>query len=154
VNNAGKHRIEPVDEFNLIDAAEVHAASWRESHREICSPEFVAAHTAQRQAGYLQVEIDRGKRMFLLTDGAPVGIVSVFEDWIENLYVHPNHWRKGYGTLLLSFAESKCKAPRLRVLSSNKQAIRFYVNHGYQYSGREMILSETLKELEMRKALL
>jgi len=144
-------RIEPVDASNLLDAAEVHAASWRASHKNICSPEFVAAHTVQRQAVYLQGEMDRGKQLFLLTDQVPVGVVSVDRDVIENLYVHPAHWRKGYGTKLLRFAETKCKTPRLWVLNTNEQARRFYEARGYALTGRETILSETLKELEMGK---
>ena len=144
-------RIEPVDASNLLDAAEVHAASWRASHKNICSPAFVAAHTVQRQAAYLQGEMDRGKQLFLLTDDGPVGVVSVWEDLIENLYVHPAHWKKGYGTKLLCFAETKCKTPCLWVLNTNEQARRFYEARGYALTGRETILSETLKELEMGK---
>ena len=143
--------IEPVDASNLLDDAEVHAASWRESHKNICSSEFVAAHTVQRQAVYLQGEMDRGKQLFLLTDQVTVGVVSVDQDLIENLYVHPAHWRKGYGTALLCFAETKCKTPRLWVLNTNEQARRFYEARGYALTGRETILSETLKELEMGK---
>ena len=143
--------IEPVDDANLMAAAEVHGASWRKSHTEICSAEFVAAHTTQRQANYLQTELNRGKRLFLLTDGIPMGVVSVFEDCIENLYVHPDHWGRGYGTALLQFAESQCKTPRLWVLNTNKQARRFYENRGYRVTGREKVLSETLRELEMGK---
>lgn len=134
---------------DLSDAAEVHAASWRESHRDICSPEFVAAHTAQRQAAYLQGEMDRGKRLFLLRDQVPIGVVSVDQDVIENLYIHPAHWGKGYGTQLLRFAETKCKTPRLWVLNTNEQARRFYEKRGYVPTGREKVLSQTLKELEM-----
>jgi len=144
-------RIEPVDASNLLDAAEVHAASWRASHKNICSSEFVAAHTVQRQAAYLQGEMDRGRQLFLLTDQVPVGVVSVDQDVIGNLYIYPAHWRKGYGTELLRFAETKCKTPRLWVLNTNEQARRFYEARGYALTGREKVLSQTLKELEMGK---
>ena len=40
--------IERINKRTLLLAAEIHAASWRESHRDICSPEFVALHTAER----------------------------------------------------------------------------------------------------------
>ena len=66
-----------VDSHNLIQAAEIHAISWRESHKEFCSAEFVAAHTTQRQISFLQEELDSGKKIYLLTDHKPVGIVSV-----------------------------------------------------------------------------
>lgn len=141
----------PINATNLWCAAEIHAISWRESHKNICSEEFVAAHTSGRQATYLQGELDKGKHLFLLIAHEPVGLVSVNGSLIENLYVHPSHWGKGYGTALLNFAEKHCKTPHLWVLSSNQRARRFYENRGYQWSGREKILSKTLRELEMVK---
>lgn len=42
--------ITKVTEENLMQAAAVHAKAWRASHAFFCSPEFVSAHTAQRQA--------------------------------------------------------------------------------------------------------
>ena len=143
--------IVPVNASNLMDAAEVHAAAWRESHREICSAEFVAGHTAERQAAYLQAELDRGKHLFLLVKGDPVVVVSVWEDLIENLYVHPDHQRSGYGTTLLEFAAEQCKTPCLWVLNTNEQARRFYERRGFSLTGKEKVLSETLKELEMKR---
>ena len=34
--------IEPVTQSNIMEAAMVHAKSWKESHREICSADFIA----------------------------------------------------------------------------------------------------------------
>ena len=48
--------IVPVDERNIAAAGAVHAASWQESH-SFCTPEFVAAHTAETQAEYLRREM-------------------------------------------------------------------------------------------------
>lgn len=53
----------PVTEENLLQAAAVHTESWRDSHRSFCSPEFVAAHTPQRQAAYLRGELMQGKQL-------------------------------------------------------------------------------------------
>lgn len=89
--------IVPVTEENLMDAARVHAAAWRDSHREICAPEFVAAHTARRQADYLRRERAAGKELWLLLSPGPVGIVSTWGDLIENLYVLLSTHRVGRG---------------------------------------------------------
>ena len=144
-------KIIPVDAANLSAAAEVHAASWRESHKDICSPSFVAAHTAQRQKDYLQKELERGKQLFLLVDEGPVGVVSVWENLIENLYVHPAKQGRGYGTALLAFVQSQCQTPRLWVLNTNERARRFYENRGFCATGREHILADLLRELEMEQ---
>ena len=141
----------PVTEENLIEAARVHATSWRESH-DFCSPEFVAAHTTQRQADYFRKGMAEGKRFFLLEAGEPAAVVSVHGDCIGDLYVLPQRQGKGLGTRLLHYAETLCGGtPTLWVLSNNRRAIAFYLNNGYHFTGREKALSAELSELEMRR---
>lgn len=144
-------RIEEVTEQILSAAGYVHAESWRASHRDICPPDFVAAHTAQAQTEYLRQEMAQGKRLFLLTDGGPVGIVTVWGSLIENLYVLPGRQGRGYGSRLLKFAMAQCQgAPTLWVLNSNENAHRLYLRHGFQQTGVIKYLNETLLERELR----
>ena len=145
-------RIVPVDEENLPEAGAVHAASWRESHCTICSAAFIAQHTAQRQTEYLRKEIESGKQVFMLMDEKPVGVVSVHGNLIENLYVLPACWGKGYGSALLEYAQRQCcGVPALSVLSSNTQARAFYEKRGYAYTGETRRLAEGLYELDMQR---
>ena len=140
-----------VDSHNLIQAAEIHAISWRESHKEFCSAEFVAAHTTQRQISFLQEELDSGKKIYLLTDHRPVGIVSVDGSRIANLYVLPEEQRKGYGRILLDYAISKCKGtPCLWVLSNNRIAEQLYYKRGFRDSGIRKYISSNIYQFEMR----
>ena len=75
------------------------------------------------QIKYIQKEISRGKKFYMLTDGEPVGIISVDVNLIENLYVLPEQQRKGYGTSLLRWAVSRCSGiPTLWILSTNTAA--------------------------------
>ena len=142
----------PVDETNIAAAGAVHAASWRESH-SFCTPEFVAAHTAETQTEYLRREMDGGKALFLLLDPEPVGVVSVQDDLIENLYVLPDMQGRGYGSALLEFAAARCQdAPRLWVLNVNEKARRFYEVRGFQETGERRELSHGLAELEMARS--
>lgn len=135
---------------NLMQAARVHAESWRESHREFCSPDFVAAHTPQRQADYLARERQQGKELWMLVLEEPVGLVSVWDSLIENLYVLPARQRQGYGSSLLDFAIAHCAGtPTLWILSNNHRARCFYEKHGFQFTGRTHSLSGGLSELEM-----
>ena len=143
--------IVPLTDALLDEAARVHSESWRASHG-FCSPDFVAAHTPQRQRAMIEAQRDAGVRFFLLLrGGACLGLVSVQEDLIENLYVAPAHWHEGIGRRLLAFAESLCAQPRLYVLSNNERAIRIYMSAGYRFTGRENRLSDTLTEREMVK---
>lgn len=147
-------RIDPVTLVNLPQAAYVHALSWQESHRDICSPEFIAAHTPQRQAEMLNREILSGKRVYMLTDGEPVAVVAIHRNVIEHLYVLPDHHGCGYGSELLSFAIEHCQGiPTLWVLNTNERARRFYERRGFRATGVTKPLSDTLYEVEMRLAL-
>ena len=144
--------IQPVNETNIETAAEIHAFTWRESHRSFCTEEFVAVHTAQRQRAYLERRIADGADVYLLNvDGKSVGIVSVLGDLIGDLYVLPEEQRKGYGTTLLRFAMEKCEGtPKLWVLDNNREAIRLYRRCGFCMTGERKELTETLAELEMK----
>lgn len=144
--------IERVDESNIAAAGMVHSASWRASHG-FCSPEFVAKHTPEAQTEFLRREMAAGKELFLLSDPEPAGIVSVQGELIENLYVLPERWGRGYGSALLSFAAARCEGvPRLWVLSSNEGARRLYLRLGFRETGNRKPLSGGLEEIEMTRS--
>ena len=141
-----------VTEENLKDAARIHSLSWRESHKDFCTPEFVALHDVAHQMEYLRNEITAGKEIYMLITDIPVGIVSIKDSLIENLYVLPDQQKKGYGTELLTFAIEKCTAvPSLWILSNNLAAKKLYKKHGFILTGKEKHLTDTLSELEMEK---
>lgn len=142
-------RIVPVTEENLDAAAEIHAAGWRASHAAVCAPDFVAAHTAARQREYLTRKLERGSRIFLLTDGEPAGLVSVTGNLIEDLYVHPGQQGRGYGSALLRHAIRECAGtPTLWLLETNEQARRFYKARGFRPTGKVNRDSGPLAEIE------
>ncbi len=142
--------IKPVTQSDMMQAAIIHSESWKESHRNICSAEFVAIHTPERQKNYLESEIAKGAQLYMLIDEKPVGIVSVQGSLIENLYVLPDEQNKGYGTQLLEFAVEKCQElPLLMVLSTNDGARRLYERNGFQLTGNIVTHAGGMCELEM-----
>lgn len=141
----------PVTRWNIDQAALIHSESWKESHRELCSAEFLAAHTPERQKSYLEAEAAQGAQIYMLVDQKPVGIVSVQGCLIANLYVLPGEQNKGYGTQLLAFAVTKCPGPpSLWVLSSNDRAQKFYERNGFRPTGAVVQHTDTLWEREFR----
>lgn len=101
--------IVPVTGENLREAAEVYAHGWRASHEAFCTQEFLSQHTDLYQMQYLEEELQKGKRFFLLHMPEPVGIVSVHGPMLEHLYVLPQaggtglapsfcvlHWRRAH----------------------------------------------------------
>ena len=142
-------RIVPITEENITIAGSIHAESWQESHRSFCSDAFIAKHTPHAQTEHLRREIAAGKQGFLLIDDIPLGIVTIYDSLIENLYILPAYQRKGYGSALLEFAIGQCaSAPTLWILSNNEGARRLYARRGFMPTGRMNRLSDTLDECE------
>ena len=143
--------IQPVTPAQLMQAAAIHAESWQDSHRAVCSEEFLAQHTPQRQKACLEAAIAGGARLYMLTDGKPVGIVTVRGSCIENLYVLPAEQNKGYGSRLLEFAIGQCSgAPTLWVLNTNRGARRLYERRGFRPTGQIVRRGEDVHEQEFR----
>lgn len=137
-------KIQPVTEENFPAALAVYTASWKESHRELCSAEFL-----QRRdySGYLRKRLDG---LFLLTADVPAGIIRCLDGEIGQLYVLPDRQGQGFGTALLRFALSRGGDFTLTVLSSNRRAIRLYEKCGFRFTGQKTLLREGLWELEMQ----
>lgn len=143
-------KITKVDEGNIADAGRIHSESWKESHRSFCSAEFVEKHTPSAQAEYLLREMNAGKSIYMLIDKYPVGIVSVYDSLIENLYVLPSEQRKGYRSQLLDYAIRHCSGtPCLWILNNNEGAYRLYSKNGFKATGNRKQLNDTLYEMEL-----
>jgi putative acetyltransferase len=65
-------------------------------------------------------------------DGALIGYLALSKGWIEHLYVHPDHHRKGAGKILLQ--QSQVNQPHLQlwVFQKNHQARTFYERNGFK----------------------
>lgn len=139
-----------VSEETVSAAGRIHSESWKESHRGFCSAEFVEQHTPAAQADYLRREMAAGKRIYMLMDEYPVGIVSVQGSLIENLYVLPGEQNRGYGTELLQYAIGCCGGtPTLWTLNINQGAYRLYSRNGFRETGNRKRLNEQLSEIEL-----
>ena len=136
---------------NMLQAARVYSESWRESHKDICSAEYLALHTPEYKKGCLETELAKGKRVYMLIKEKPVGIVSIYGGLIECLYVLPDEQNKGYGTKLLAFAVDRCtQPPTLWILNTNEGARRLYERNGFCATGNRVEHTNQLYELELR----
>ena len=138
-----------VDTTNLFQAATIHSISWKESHRAFCMPDFVASHTPDRQRNYLSNKMKSGTKIYMLVEEKPIGIVSVTNSLIEDLYVLPDMQNMGYGTKLLQYAIDKCTdTPTLWILENNINAERLYQRMGFVRTGRRNSIASGLDEIE------
>ena len=123
-----------VNKENLSEAAKVYMDSWKESHKDICSAEFIEKHDLEYMKNYLN---DKLKDLYVIyiyyADEIPVGIVGInpTDEEICLLYVSPENQGKGYGIKLLDRALSLCKNPYITVLDTNTKAIDFYLKRGF-----------------------
>ena len=140
----------PVDETNLLQAATIHSVSWKESHRSFCTPDFIELHTAERQRDYLSGKMNSGTKIYLLIiDNKPIGIVSITNSLIEDLYVLPDLQNMGYGTQLLQYAISQCAdTPTLWILENNTRAEKLYRRMGFKKTGKKNSITDGLDEIE------
>lgn len=140
-----------VNHRNIEIAAEIHSLSWRASHKTICSEEELKQHTVLFHKQYFKKGISEGKNVYILMKNKPVGVVSVKENFIEDLYVLPDEQHKGYGTELLHFAIKQCKGiPCLCVLETNEKAQSLYYKIGFTMTGNKFPFSKDIYELEMK----
>ena len=142
-----------VDESNLLEAAAIHSASWQDSHRSFCSPDFIALHSPEHQREYLREKMNAGSRVYMLVKDRPVGIVSVTGSLIEDLYILPDRQNMGCGTRLLRFAMAQCTGvPTLWILENNTDAKRLYHRMGFRETGRIHAITDRLDEIELSLA--
>ncbi len=143
-------KIVPVDFSNIYDAAVIHSVSWQESHRSFCNSDFVALHTPEHQEEYLLKKVNNGSRIFMLINPNPVGIVSLKDNLIEDLYVLPDHQNRGYGSALLRYAMGQCSStPTLWILENNIRAKKLYQKAGFTETGNRNMITDGLDEIEL-----
>ena len=138
-----------VDRDNLFLAAEIHSASWKDSHKSFCTAEFVEQHTPERQREYFSSKMLRGSRIYMLVDDEPIGVVSVTGNLIEDLYVLPDRQNEGHGTRLLKYAMDRCSGtPTLWIRQDNADAERLYRRMGFRATGKKKTVAEGFDEIE------
>ena len=64
------------------------------------------------------------------------GFVSYHDDWINHLYIAPDAWRQGLGSLLLKRVLRRVRFVQLWAFERNTQAQAFYHRHGFQIAER------------------
>jgi GNAT superfamily N-acetyltransferase len=107
---------------------------WRVA-REKSIPEFQQAkgHFFYEDQDYLRNKIlERNQVWVVQAAERSVAFMAMENDFIDQLYVHPDHWRQGIGKMLLDFAkESFPEHLWLYTLQVNINARAFYEKNGF-----------------------
>jgi len=107
---------------------------WRIS-REKSLPEFQLekGHFFYEDQSYFQHHILKENRVWVVTQrDRPVAFMALNADFVDQLYIHPDYWRKGIGTMLLDFARERSPEHLwLYTLQVNANARAFYEKNGF-----------------------
>jgi putative acetyltransferase len=107
---------------------------WRVS-REKSLPEFQRAkgHFFYEDQDYFRDHILKQNQVFVVeVAGKPVAFMAMRDDFIDHLYVHPDHQQRGIGKALLDLARKR--SPEhvwLYTLQINIGARAFYEKNGF-----------------------
>lgn len=107
---------------------------WRVA-REKSVPGFQRekGHFFYEDQDYFQNRILQKNKVWVVdVDGRPVAFIAMENDFIDQLYVHPDHWRRGVGEVVLGFAREQYPDHLwLYTLQVNVNARAFYEKNGF-----------------------
>ncbi|HEY3313134.1 MAG TPA: GNAT family N-acetyltransferase [Anaerolineales bacterium] len=109
---------------------------WRVA-RELSLPDIQLrkGHALFEDIAYLREHVLPRNQVWVAQDesGHPIGFMAMQADFIDLLYIHPEHWRKGLGGLFLEHARRLSPAHLwLYTLQVNTNARAFYEKNGFR----------------------
>ncbi len=75
------------------------------------------------------------------------GFVSLVENYVAALFVHPDRQGQGIGRRLLQWAAAQYPTLELSVYAENKRAVRFYLREGFEIRQEQTDANTGRKEL-------
>lgn len=108
---------------------------WRVA-REKSLPEFQGGekgHFFYEEREYFRDQILKKNKVWVVEQELrPMAFMAMENDFIDQLYVHPDHWRQGVGEALVKFArEQSPEHVWLYTLQVNVNARAFYEKNGF-----------------------
>jgi GNAT superfamily N-acetyltransferase len=123
-------------------------AATRDDAEAMARVHWLSSNTAYGRNDPFERRLDSSRRLFdeegvrpylVEEDGETIGVLTVGDDELYALYVHPNWWGSGAGQLLMDRAlellAETCEVATLTVLTGNARARRFYERNGWELAG-------------------
>ena len=122
-----KIRIATLDDYRVC--AEIHMSA--RARMAYLPPDL---HTAEETHEWMRDVVFLSERVWVAENaGRIVGYASADGEFLNNLYVLPEHQGRGIGTALLAAVMQHSRDDvKLWTFEPNEAAIRFYVRHGFQ----------------------
>lgn len=119
----------------IRDATLEDAAALARIHltaRATAMPWLAKVHSDEETEVWMATAVIPRQRVRVATvGGVPVGFAAFTADWLEHLYIHPEHQKAGIGSLLFDHVCAAAPGPfRFWVFQRNSTARRFYERRG------------------------
>ena len=143
-------RLAEPDEIHALEALQLRASLMWDDDRPhlLAHPEAVEIPVQQVLDGHVRI---------VEHHGIPVGFSVVLpsgnhEAELDGLFVEPDHWRQGYGRVLIDDAAETARARGISTLNviANPNALGFYQQLGFEHVG----MAETMFRRAPRMRLL
>ncbi|MCL2517627.1 MAG: GNAT family N-acetyltransferase [Oscillospiraceae bacterium] len=151
------------------DMAEVHMRSWEVAYNGFIPADYIREKNAGRPALWQRIITEENTTQYVIqSDNKTVGIMCVAlpqdddvgEELYElhGLYLHPDYFRQGIGTVAMEFALNIARnlnktQMTVWVFSDNTNSINFYKKCGFIADGSTKILQcgKPLTTIRMRR---
>ncbi|HEY6234126.1 MAG TPA: GNAT family N-acetyltransferase [Candidatus Elarobacter sp.] len=114
------------------DESDAVAALFRLS-KETAMPYLPDLHTAEEDRAFFRERVFAECEVWVAErDGELVGMCAFRGGWLDQLYVHPAHRRRGIGAALLCKAKDANEQLQLWAFQRNVSALRFYESQDFR----------------------
>lgn len=111
--------------------AEIWAASVMATH-SFLPDDFIPTYKPKLSTEFFPLVKLHG----LIREEEILGFTGVIDNKLEMLFVHPDHFGSGVGTILLNHAISELRITKVDVSEQNPDALKFYLKHDFHIVSR------------------